>query len=151
CHGTDRAGTANAPSLVGVAGRLSAEEMRSAVYDGTGRMPAQSLNMTDVDSVVSYLTSADLGPGGRGGRGAPPLRMFPPGPVVESGPAVARPGANLGRGAGGGGGGGRGHAGVGAYPEGVDGPAERHIINGYGLYENIVKPPFTTLTSYDLN
>ena len=24
-------------------------------------------------------------------------------------------------------------------------------MNGYGLHSNIVKPPFTTLTSYDLN
>ena len=24
-------------------------------------------------------------------------------------------------------------------------------MNGYGLYSNIVKPPYTTLTSYDLN
>ena len=30
-------------------------------------------------------------------------------------------------------------------------PTERYTMNGYGLYDNIVKPPFTTLTSYDLN
>jgi quinoprotein glucose dehydrogenase len=152
CHGPDRAGTPNGPSLVGVVSRLSSEEMRSAVHDGTGRMPPLSyLNMTDVDTVVAYLAAADAGPGGRGGRGAAALNVFPPGPVVESGPAVARLGANAGRGANGGGGGGRGHAGVGSYPEGVEAPAERYIINGYGLYENIIKPPFTTLTSYDLN
>jgi len=38
-----------------------------------------------------------------------------------------------------------------AYPEGVAAPTERYTMNGYGLYANIVKPPFTTLTSYDLN
>src|SRR5207302_326479 len=38
-----------------------------------------------------------------------------------------------------------------SYPEGVAAPREQYTMNGYGLYENIVKPPFTTLTSYDLN
>src|SRR5262249_17163801 len=90
CHGPDRAGTPNGPSLVGVGSRLSSEEMRSAVYDGMGRMPPLShLNMTDVDAVVAYLAVVDAGPGGRGSRGAAALGVFPPGPVVESGPALA--------------------------------------------------------------
>jgi quinoprotein glucose dehydrogenase len=144
CHGADRSGTPNGASLIGVAGRLSAEEMRSTVMNGKGRMPPMPhLSSTDVDAVVAYLAAADLG--GRGGRGrganaAAPA--FPAGPVVQSGPAVARPG--------GGGRGGRG-AGPQAYPEGVEGPAERYTMNGYGLYSNIVRPPYTTLTSYDLN
>ena len=39
CHGADRAGTPNGASLVGVASRLSVEEMRSTVLNGKGRMP----------------------------------------------------------------------------------------------------------------
>jgi quinoprotein glucose dehydrogenase len=142
CHGADRAGTPNGASLVGVAGRLSAEEMRSTVMNGKGRMlPLPHLSSNDVDAVVAYLAAADsAGRGGRG-RGAAPGVTFPPGPVVQSGPAVVRPG---------GGGRGRG-AGPQAYPEGVEGPSERYTMNGYGLYSNIVKPPYTTLTSYDLN
>src|SRR4051812_3654279 len=144
CHGADRSGTPNGASLIGVAGRLSAEEMRSTVMNGKGRMPPlPHLSTNDVDAVVAYLSAADSG--GRGGRGrgataaAPPL---PPGPVVQSGPAVVRQG-----------GGGRGARGLGpqAYPEGTEAPAERYTMNGYGLYSNIVRPPYTTLTSYDLN
>jgi len=147
CHGADRAGTPNGASLVGVAGRLAPEEIRSTVTNGKGRMPPfPHLLPADVDAVVSYLVAADAG--GRGGRGRGGDGMpvtFPPGPVVESGPAVVRPG-----GGGRGGGGGRA-SGPQAYPEGVEAPAERYTMNGYGLYANIVKPPYTTLTSYDLN
>ena len=77
---------------------------------------------------------------GRGGAGAEPPAL-PPGPVVETGPAVVRPGrwTRCSR------------RGPQAYPEGVEAPAERYTMNGDGLYANIVKPPFTTLTSYDLN
>jgi quinoprotein glucose dehydrogenase len=146
CHGPDRAGTPNGTSLVGVSTRLSAEEIRSTVTNGKGRMPPlPHLTPADVDAVVTYVTAADAGGRGFGGRGrgdGAPV-TFPPGPVVEKGPAVVRPG---------GGGFGRGrNPGPQAYPEGVEGPAERYTMNGYGLHSNIVKPPFTTLTSYDLN
>ena len=146
CHGADRAGTPNGVSLLGVAGRLSAEEMRSTVTNGKGRMPPlPHLVPADVDAVVAYLAAVDAaGRGGFGrGRGSVFLGPLPPGPVVESGPALTRPGGGFG-------GGGR-MGGPQAYPEGVEGPAERYTMNGYGLYSNIVKPPFTTLTSYDLN
>jgi len=147
CHGADRAGTPNAPSLVGVVSRLSAEEMRSVITNGRGRMqPMPHLSTTDVDAVVAYLSAADgrgAGGGGRG-RGAASAAVFPPGPVVQSGPAVVRQG-----------GGGRGFGRGGpsqAYSDfEAEGPAERYTMNGYGLYSNIVKPPYTTLTSYDLN
>ncbi len=145
CHGADRAGTPNGAALVGVASRLSTEEMRSAVTNGKGRMPPMPhLSSADVDAVVAYLTAADAGGRGGRGRGAAANVTFPPGPVVQSGPAVVRPG-----------GGGRGARGAGAQAysdfEGAEGPVERYTMNGYGLHSNIVKPPFTTLTSYDLN
>jgi quinoprotein glucose dehydrogenase len=144
CHGADRSGTPNGASLIGVASRLSAEEMRSAVTNGKGRMPPMPhLTPPDIDAVVAYLTAADAAGRGGGGRGRGGAGVtFPAGPVVESGPAAARPGGS-----------GRGSRASGpqAYPEGVDAPAERYTMNGYGLYENIVRPPYTTLTSYDLN
>jgi quinoprotein glucose dehydrogenase len=141
CHGADRSGTPNGASLIGVAGRLSVEEMRSTVMNGKGRMPPLlHLSSSDVDAVVAYLSAADtLGRGGRG-RGAGSEATFPPGPIVQSGPAVVRPG-----------GGGRGGRGAQPYPEGVEAPKERYTMDGYGLHSNIVRPPFTTLTSYDLN
>jgi quinoprotein glucose dehydrogenase len=145
CHGAERAGTPNGPSLVGVGTRLAPEEIRATVTNGKGRMlPLSHLNQTDVDAVVAYLAAADMvgrGRAGGRGRGDAAAPTFPPGPVVESGPAVTRPG---------GGGRGRG-AGPQSYPEGVEAPSERYTMNGYGLHSNIVKPPFTTLTSYDLN
>jgi quinoprotein glucose dehydrogenase len=149
CHGADRAGTPNGASLLGVAARLSAEEIRSTITNGKGRMPPMPhLIQADVDTVVAYVVAADApardGGAGRG-RGAGAAVTFPPGPVAESGPAAVRPGAG-----GRGGGGGRA-SGPQAYPEGAAAPAERYTMNGYGLYSNIVKPPYTTLTSYDLN
>ncbi len=145
CHGADRSGTPNGASLVGVASRLSPEEMRSTVLNGKGRMPPlPHLTPTDIDAVVAYLTAADApgrGGGGRGRGAAAAAETFPPGPVVQSGPAVVRePGAGRGRG-----------VGMQAYPDGADAPTERYTMNGYGLYSNIVRPPYTTLTSYDLN
>jgi len=145
CHGADRSGTPNGASLIGVAGRLSTEEMRSTVLNGKGRMPPlPHLSASDLDAVVSYLSLADsFGRGGGRGRGAAAGAepALPPGPVVQSGPAVVRQGS-------GGRGGGRGAQ---PYPDGIDVPAVRYTMDGYGLHSNIVKPPFTTLTSYDLN
>jgi len=143
CHGADRSGTPNGASLIGVGGRLSAEEMRSTVMNGKGRMPPlPHLTASDVDAVVTYLAAADtLGRGGRGRGANATAPALPPGPVVQSGPAVVRQGS--------GGRGGRGA--VQPYPEGIDVPAARYTMDGYGLHSNIVRPPFTTLTSYDLN
>jgi quinoprotein glucose dehydrogenase len=67
--------------------------------------------------------------------------VFPDGPVVATGPAATRPAA-----------GGRGASPFGdGYPEGVDGPADRFSINDYGATATISKPPYTTLTAYNLN
>lgn len=145
CHGADRAGTPNGASLIGVGSRLSAEEMRSVIMNGKGRMqPLPHLSTTDVDAVVAYLSAADgRGGGGGRGRGAASAAVFPPGPVVQSGPAVVRQGGGRGFGRGG------PSQAYGDFE--AEGPTERYTMNGYGLYSNIVKPPYTTLTSYDLN
>ena len=37
-----------------------------------------------------------------------------------------------------------------AYPEDVEAPSERYYT-GYNVMGNIIKPPYTTLTAYDLN
>ncbi len=145
CHGTGREGTPTGPSLVGLIPRLTVADVRTTVVEGRNRMPAfHQLSAADVDAVVAYLSAADglRGRGaafGRGGAGAAP--SFPPGPVVQRGPSVARqvePG------------GGRG-AGPQAYPEGAEAPADRLTMEGYGLYPTLINPPYTTLTAYDLN
>jgi quinoprotein glucose dehydrogenase len=144
CHGPDRAGTANGASLIDVGGRLTADDIRSIVTNGRGRMPAvPHITDTDLADVVTYLSSADAaGRGGARGRGAGtgPAPTFPPGPVVQSGPSVSRAPAPAGR-----------AAGPQSYPEGAEHPEERYTMNGYGLYDNIVAPPYTTITAYDLN
>jgi quinoprotein glucose dehydrogenase len=150
CHGPDRQGTPTGPSLVGVASRPTAADMRTTIIDGKNQMPPfHQLSAQDVDALVAFLSAADAagrggfaGPGRGGGAGAAP--SFPPGPVVQRGPAVARQGET------GGFGGGRG-AGPQAYPEGADTPADRFTMESYGLYPTLINPPYTTLTAYDLN
>jgi quinoprotein glucose dehydrogenase len=138
CHGTDRAGKAGSiPPLTGIGDRISRGEIQAAIQDGKGQMPGfHTLNNTDVDALITYLQTADQGPG-RGGRGGPIL-SFPPGPVVESGPAAKRivpsePG------------------GMSDYPQGVSAPNFRLSMNGYGVEIEARKPPYTSLTAYDLN
>lgn len=59
CHSGDRSGSPPAfPSLVNVAERLSAQDIRSVVSNGRGRMPAFSaISGTGLDQLVSYLLS----------------------------------------------------------------------------------------------
>ncbi len=99
-------------------------------------MPAfPHLNDVDMENLVSYVAAPP--PGGRG-RGAGPAPTFPPGPVVASGGAQVRAGA------------GRGRGGARAYPEGVE-QRPQYVIDAYGTIGVRMKPPFTTLTKYDLN
>jgi quinoprotein glucose dehydrogenase len=136
CHGPDRSGTQNGVSLLDVPGRLDAATIRNTVANGKGRMPAfPHLNDVDVENLVTFLMVA---PGGGRGRGAAPTAKFPPGPVVASGGARARPPT------------GRGRGGPRPYPEGVT-PSPQYVINAYGTIGTMVKPPFMRLTKYDLN
>ena len=139
CHGPERRGTENAPSLLDIAGRLDTTTVRTTIGTGKGRMPGFP-HITDVelDALVSYLMAppaAGRG-GGRRGRGAAP--SFPPGPVVGSGGAQSRPA------------GGRGRTGDPRYPDGVE-QTPQYVINAYGTIGLMMKPPFTKLSRYDLN
>lgn len=69
CHGDDRAGTAMAPSLVGIARRRTPREVAQVIREGTGRMPAfgSALEGKAVTDLVNYLltgtdVSAAVGP-----------------------------------------------------------------------------------------
>ena len=57
CHGSDRAGSPPAfPSLVGIEQRLGADEIRSMIRNGGGRMPAfPNLDDAKVDALLKYL------------------------------------------------------------------------------------------------
>jgi quinoprotein glucose dehydrogenase len=57
CHGLDRAGSPPAfPSLLGIETRLSADQIRSVIHSGRGRMPAfDSVSDGQVDALLAYL------------------------------------------------------------------------------------------------
>jgi quinoprotein glucose dehydrogenase len=59
CHGADRAGQAGAfPSLVGITSRLTADQIKTTVSNGQGRMPAFSqLTPRNLNAVIAYLTN----------------------------------------------------------------------------------------------
>ncbi len=64
CHGADRAGQGNIPSLNGIATRLTADEIRMTVTGGRGQMPAFSqLPERDLGALQAYLANpAAAGP-----------------------------------------------------------------------------------------
>jgi quinoprotein glucose dehydrogenase len=138
CHGPDLRGLGTLPSLVGVTSRLGPDALREVIAGGRQAMPPfRDLATSDMDALVAFLTTAGDATG-RGTRGAPPPSLG--GPVVASGGA---PGSRPGGGRGG------GMAGP-PYPPDVVVPSVRYYT-GYGLSNTIVKPPYSTLTAYDLN
>jgi quinoprotein glucose dehydrogenase len=138
CHGPDRAGTQNGPTLLTVAGRVSPADIRATITNGKNRMPAFAhITDVDVDALIAYLNAPI--PGGGRGRVTGPPPAFPPGPVVASGGAKARPGGGRGRG-----------FGPREYPDGIE-QRPQYVIDAYGTIGIMMKPPFTTLTKYNLN
>ena len=137
CHGAQLGGTANAPALLGITGKLKPAELRATIVDGRGQMPAfHQLTAPEVDGLMGLFSFVDTLTGRGGAQGA----TFAPGPVVDAGPARVRPAPARGA----------GPAAVAAYPEGVP-DVDRLVMDGYGLYPDIINPPYTTLTGYDLN
>ena len=150
CHGPDRLGTASGVPLVHAvadpanaiaagAPRFDAAAIRAVLSAGKGRMPAfPHLAAADVDAVVTFLTSA---PGGRGGRGAGPLASGAPAALIAgSGSVWTRPAAT----------GGRGRGALPPYPDGVP-SFERPVINEYNTVAHRITPPYTSIVKYDLN
>jgi quinoprotein glucose dehydrogenase len=141
CHGPDREGSGNAPTLIGVGARLAVTPMREIIRGGKDAMPPfDDLNAADLDGVIAFLSSAPAGGSGGRGAGAAPVR-------ITAGPIVAEGGAPAGRTLP------KGEAlyMVGPpYPQGVAG-ADLRFYSPYGMNGLIIKPPFATLTAYDLN
>ena len=144
CHGQNREGSGAVPALQTLAGRLDAEAIASIVINGRGQMPANArLGPEEMDQLTAFLLSpagGARGGGGGGGRGAAPAGSgAPPELVVGSGGARSRPAGGRG-----------GAAAPPKYPEGFD--YVQYSINGqYGTIGNMMKPPYTTITAYDLN
>jgi quinoprotein glucose dehydrogenase len=143
CHGPDLAGNGVLPSLVGVTSRLTQDQIRELIAGGRqGMPPFADLPQAEVTALIAFLANPVAAPAPGGGRG----RGFgaPAGPVT--GPVVATGGAPGARAAGAGG---RGGA-MANYPDGVEGPPIRYT-SGYGFNYTANKPPYSTITAYDLN
>jgi quinoprotein glucose dehydrogenase len=142
CHGPTRQGnpTAGIPALTGVASRLNKDDIQSIIASGKGQMPSfHEMTANDIDSLTTYLMTADLQGGGAFNRSAGPTD-FPPGPIAETGPTAKRPTlASL-------------VGGMTDYPsDDADAPKERFTMDGYGLLPGAMNPPYTTFTAFDLN
>jgi len=156
CHGENRDGAGAVPSLLSLPGRLDAAAITAVVINGRGQMPANPrLGPEEMDQLTSFLLAPAAGGrgngggggggrggggnGGAGGRGAVAVSSpAPPELVVGNGGTKARPPARGARGA------------APQYPEGTN--YTQYSINGqYGVIGNMMKPPYTTITSYDLN
>jgi quinoprotein glucose dehydrogenase len=150
CHGSNQPNSAEgiAPSLTDVVNRISEDTIRATITGGTGTMrPLSHLSDEEITAVIGYLGSANP----EGGRGALPQigPPPPPGNVVASGgvpipklPPPLAPAPQYG-----------GLGGTGGntpWPEGVPAPSHRYVTE-YGVMASATKPPYTTLTAYDLN
>ena len=152
CHGADLGGGAG-PALTGLTTKMSADAIGGIILAGKGFMPAfASLTENQVESIIAYLrdpAGAGRGGGGRGGAAPQGQLTWMGGKVVESGPAPAAltpapliPGESRALYG--------GNGGILPYPEGTDVPQDRYN-SGYGNGGNANKPPWSTLTAYDLN
>ena len=143
------------PSLVGVTDRIDEESLRVIVSEGRNNMrPILDASNEEIRAIYTYLRSTNPagrgGGGGRGrggGRGGAPL---PPGPVVASGgaprpPLPPRYGGPFYPGVG-------GTAGNMPWPEDVAAAKlPTRYQTGYNVMATSTKPPYTTITAYDLN
>jgi quinoprotein glucose dehydrogenase len=139
CHGGNMTGGGNYPSLVDVVGRIGGDNVREKISGGgPGMPPSNDLTEPELASLVGFLANPSRMPPSSSAGDVPEL---PPGPVVASGGASAgqkvpegRPGGMVGP----------------DYPKGIPVPEVR-MYTGYGMNGTIVKPPYSTLTAYDLN
>lgn len=138
CHGADRKGLVG-PSLVEIGTKIDLKEFSAILANGRGQMPGfRHLDPASISALFRFL-------GGNSGKGAGLARSEPlakplSGPVVDSGgaPGARRP-PDL-----------RATR-MDAYPRGSDTPLQRYTT-GYGLeYPDLLAPPWSTITAYDLN
>ena len=153
CHGADQRGAiAGVPALVGVTDRIDAEELRTIVTEGRNNMRA-IIDATNEEIAAIYQWLDQTSPAGRGSavaatvRGGAPL---PPGPIVASGgarqpPLPARYGGPFYPGLG-------GTTGNRPWPDDVEAAKlPTRYQSGYNVMATSTKPPYATITAYDLN
>ena len=152
CHGADQRPTIpGIPSLAGVTDRIDPESLRVIVSEGRNNMrPILDATNEEIAAIHAYLTITN--PAGRGGgnRGRGPAMVLPPGPVVATG-GIPRPQLPARYG-------GPFLPGVGGTTGNVPWPADveaakltKRYQSGYNVMATSTKPPYTTITAYDLN
>jgi quinoprotein glucose dehydrogenase len=151
CHGANQQGAIpGVPSLIGVSDRLDEEAVRTIVKEGRNNMRAiVDATNEEIASIYTWLQQTNPGRGSSNsapvGRGA-----LPPGPVVARGgaphpPLPARYGGPFYPGVG-------GTAGNMPWPANVAAHAlPTRYQSGYNVMATSTKPPYTTVTAYDLN
>jgi quinoprotein glucose dehydrogenase len=159
CHGANqRSLIPGVPPLVGVTDRIDQESFRVIVSEGRNNMrPILDASNEEIRAIFAYLQLTNPygqrggGGGGRGrGRGAGSNEPLPPGPVVASGGAARPPlppryGGPFYPGVG-------GTAGNMPWPEDVAAAKlPTRYQSGYNVMASATKPPYTTITAYDLN
>jgi quinoprotein glucose dehydrogenase len=141
CHGANLTGSGSYPSLVDITTRLGEELLRGAITGGgPGMAPNDDLSEQQLTALLAFLGNPTASAAG-GRNNEDGKTELPPGPVVASGGAPAgrvvpagRPGGMVGP----------------SYPPGIPVPEVR-MYTAYGMNGTIVKPPYSTLTAYDLN
>ena len=141
CHGANLTGSGSYPSLVDITMRLGEELLRGAITGGgPGMAPNDDLSEQQLTALLAFLGNPTASAAG-GRNNEDGKTELPPGPVVASGGAPAgrvvpagRPGGMVGP----------------SYPPGIPVPEVR-MYTAYGMNGTIVKPPYSTLTAYDLN
>jgi hypothetical protein len=144
------------PSLVGVTDRIDEESVRVIVSEGRNNMrPILDASNEEIRAIYSYLTVTNpFGRGGGGGggrgRGRGNAVALPPGPVVAQGgaPRPPLPGRY----------GGPFYPGIGGTAGNIPWPEDvaaaklpTRYQTGYNVMATATKPPYTTITAYDLN
>ena len=153
CHGANQQGSPGViPSVVGITDRMDIEGLRTIIKEGRNNMrPILDATNEEIAAMYAWFTQTNPAGRGGGGRGAGPALAIPPGgPVVATGgaprpPLPARYGGPFYPGVG-------GTAGNMPWPEDV--PARglpTRYQSGYNVMGASTKPPYSTITAYDLN
>nr|WP_294793423.1 PQQ-binding-like beta-propeller repeat protein [uncultured Mucilaginibacter sp.] len=146
CHGANREGAVG-PPINNIAARINLDAFKTLIATGKGQMPPFAhIDETTLTGIYRFVTGAaaggpPAGGPGRGGFGGPARVTTPPtGPVVATGGAPDAVGFNAQRSA----------KIMTDYPEGV--PNYDRYTTPYGLSNSdLVSPPWSTITAYDLN
>ena len=153
CHGVNLQNPLpGSPSLLGVTDRIDEESVRVIVSEGRNNMrPILDATNEDIQAIYAYLSSMNPN-GGRGGRGRggfsgplPPANVAgtgaaPHAPIPPAYDGPVWPGVG-------------GTTGNRLWPEGTAAAATLHkrYQSGYNVMATSTKPPYTTITAYDLN